>query len=209
MGSQIEELLKSANSTEEPVNSVNSARRSFQNEVESRAFFEEVCSGLLDINEWRRNSTPSSYALFDESGADVSGRTIREGDFIRISIRGSGKYDWVRVLRINKTDDEMVITVQPTYDPTADPPDPNVVSHFFHPDARNNFCVQREGKVVNFYVIGLNERQNVSDTGGVVESVRNSATANLGYYLGLQKGVWTEFCKNFLRAGDEKGTSDD
>jgi hypothetical protein len=67
--------------------------------------------------------------------------------------------------------------------------------------------VQLDGHVVSIYVIGINERQNVSETGGVVESVRNAATANLGYYLGIQKGVWNEFCANFLRT-DEEMTED-
>jgi len=204
MSSQIEQLLKLANSTNEPVTSVNSARRSFPNEAESREMFDIVRRNLLDINEWSSNSSASAYALFDRGGAEVSGRPIREGDFIRINIYGSGKYDWVEVLRIHEASDEAVITVKPTYDPTSDPLDTDSISHFFHSDARNNFCVQLDGNVVNFYVIGLNERQNIAETDGVVETVRNAAAANLSYFLGIQKGVWAEFCKNFLRTNEEK-----
>jgi hypothetical protein len=204
MSSEIEQLLKLANSTDEPVTSVNSARRTFPDEAGSGAFFDIVRRSLYDINEWSHNSSPSAYALFGRDGVDVSGRPISEGDFIRINIYGSGKYDWVEVLRIHESSNETVITVKPTYDPTSDPLDTESISHFFHGDARNNFCVQLDGSVVNFYVIGLNERQNVAEADGVVESVRNAAAANLSYYLGIQKGVWAEFCKNFLRTADEK-----
>jgi hypothetical protein len=203
MSSEIEQLLELANSTNEPVTSVTSARRTFPNETESRAFFDEACRKLLDINEWSNSSSASAYALFDRSGSDVSGNLISEGDFIRINIYGAGKYDWVEVLRIYQADSEMVITVKPTYDPTSEPLDTGSISHFFHGDARNNFCVQLDGSVVNFYVIGLNERQNVSETDGVVESVRNAAAANLSYFLGIQKSVWAEFSKNFLRTDAE------
>jgi hypothetical protein len=204
MSREIEQLLQIANSTNEPVTSVNSARRSFPNEAESSAMFDIVRRNLLDINEWSINSSASAYALFDRSGVDVSGRRIGEGDFIRINIYGSGKFDWVEVLRIYDATDESVVTVKPTYDPTADPVDTESISHFFHSEARNNFCVQLDGSVVSFYVIGLNERQNVSETDGVVETVRNAAAANLSYFLGIQKGVWAEFCNNFLRTDDEK-----
>jgi hypothetical protein len=209
MSREIERLLELANSTDEPVTSVNSARRTFTSASESSGFFADVCRRLLDIREWDVSSSPSAYALFDRGGTDVSGKKIAEGDFIRINIYGSGKYDWVEVERIYQAPDEMVITVRPTFDPTGDPPDTGRISHFFHAEARNNFCAQLDGRVVSMYVIGLNERQNVSETSGVVESVRNSATANIGYFLGIQKGVWSEFCSNFLRTDAEKADSGD
>ena len=53
---------------------------------------------------------------------------------------------------------------------------------------------------VGFYVIGLREKQNTDRSGGIVESARNVAAANLGYYLGIQKSVWKEFCTNMLQS---------
>ena len=204
MSSEIEQLLKLANSAEEPTTSVNSARRNLASEAEAGTFFDTVCRNLLNIEQWSENSTPSDYALFDQAGAELHGKPISEGDFIRINIHGSGKYDWVLVLRIFRSDNEMVITVRPSRDPTAPAEQSATTSHFFHDDARNNFCVQLDGRVVSIYVIGLNERQNVSETGGMVESVRNAAAANLSYFLGIQKGVWNEFCAHFLRTDEEK-----
>ena len=208
MSSHIEELLRAANSTDEPVTSVNSARRTFADEGEAREFFLDVCRRLLDIREWDASSSPSSYALFDERGEQVEAKPVNVDDFIRITIHASGKYDWVRVVKIVQEPDEMVITVAPTYDPTASPIEKDVISHFFHSEARNNFCVQLDGAVVSVYVIGLNERQNVRETGGILETVRNSATANFGYYSGVQKGTWIEFCKNFLKSDQETAAAE-
>ncbi|MEP7213114.1 MAG: hypothetical protein ABI791_08570 [Acidobacteriota bacterium] len=209
MSDQIESLLKTANSTNAPVNSVTSARRDMADADAARELFGAVCSNLFDIKKWGEHSSPSDYVLFDRSGRDVSGQPIVEGAFIRISIYGSGKNDWVQVESILRSENEMVITVKPTYDPTAEPRDTGTISHFFHSEARNNFCVQLDGAVVNFYVIGLNERQNVSETESVVETVRNSAVANVGYYTGSQKAIWAEFSKNFLRTDEERADGKD
>ncbi len=197
MNGEIETLLKQANSIDDGTTSVNSARKSFPSAVESRAVFGEVRQNLFDIQKWSANSTSSSYALFDNKGAGKTG-PIAEGDFIRITVHGSGKNDWVNVIRIVDTADELVITVSPSFDPTEKPPRTEVISHFFHDSARNNFCLQRIDKTIIIYVIGLNERQNVYKAGGLVESARNITTANAGYYLGIQNAVWNEFCTNFL-----------
>jgi hypothetical protein len=203
--STIENLLKAANSSSEGDTSVNLAKRVFLNEAECSAFFEITKTRLFNIEEWNRNSSPTGYALFDESGNEVNAEPIAVGRFIRISLYGTGKYDWVRVVSI--TDDhpsETIVTVKPTYDPTAAPPDTSSISHFFGPEATNNFCLQRIEKTVAFYVIGLNEHQNTRFTDSLIESVRNAAVANVGYYSGLQKSVWKEFCTNFLSTGEEK-----
>lgn len=209
MSDQIESLLKTANSTDAPVNSVTSARRDLADADGARELFGVVCRNLLDIKKWGEHSSPSDYILVDRTGRDISGQPIREGEFIRISIYGSGKYDWVQISNIHRSENEMVITVKPSYDPTAEPVDTRTISHFFHSEARNNFCVQLDGNVVNFYVIGLNERQNTSETDSIVETVRNSAVANVGYYTGMQKAVWAEFCKNFLRTDEERANAQD
>jgi hypothetical protein len=203
--STVESLLKAANSSTEGDTSVNLAKRVLLDEAECAAVFESAKTRLLDISEWNRNSSPTEYALFDEAGNQIGSEPISPGQFMRIGLYGAGKYDWVRVVSIMDQPDERVLTVKPTYDPTAEPRDVSTVSHFFGPEATNNFCVQREGKTVAFYVIGLNEHQNTEFTSGLIESVRNSAVANIGYYTGLQKAVWKEFCTNFLKSEEEKG----
>jgi hypothetical protein len=119
------------------------------------------------------------------------------GDFIRISLPGSGKNDWVKIVEIHDAADEIVLTVQPSSNPT-DKEDNSTTSHFFTNDSTNNFCLQKNGIKLNFYVIGLGEKSNTEDTSGIVETVRNFATANIGHYLGIQKAQWQNFCDNFV-----------
>ena len=197
MSDRIQNLLRQA-SQEPNTSSVSFAKRSFSDEEQARAVFLEVKEKLLNLENWNKKAGLSSYELFDETGKVKTDKTLQIGAFNRISLKGSGKYDWVKIIDIYEDNDEFVITVKPTYDPTEDNPDKNVVSHFFTDEATNNFCLQNDDKSVALYVIGLNEKQNASETGNMIETVRNVAVANMGSYLGIQKSEWTTFCENFL-----------
>ena len=202
--SKIEKLLEAANSSDDGDTSVNIAKRIFVDQTECLTFFEQTRSNLIDIDEWNRNSSATGYKLFDEEGHDIDSAPIAVGRFIRIGLYGSGKYDWVRVIAMFDDPDEFILKVKPSHDPTHDPIDTSSISHFFGPEAENNFCVQRNEKTVAFYVIGLNEKQNTKFTDSLIESARNAAVANIGYYSGLQKTVWKQFASNFLGTEEEK-----
>jgi|SRR5687767_5855866 len=200
----IEGLLKAANSSPDDDTSVNFAKRKFLDEAECVAFFKTTRSGLFDIDEWKKNSSASDYDLFEESGERSDDGAIGVGRFIRIRLYGGGKYDWVRVVSIVDEPQEVILSVKPTHDPTQRPVDMESISHFFGPQATNNFCLQRDDKTVTFYVIGIGEKQNTQFTDGLIESARNAAVANIGYYSGLQKTIWKEFSSNFLKTDEEK-----
>jgi hypothetical protein len=204
MSGKIQNLLEQANHSQAEDSSVNLAKRTFLTEAKAMDFFSQMKRKLLNLRRWDENSTPSDYELFDENGNVLDEKIITIGKFIRITVHGSGKYDWVKVIDIFDATDEFVITVQPTYDPTENPPDKTVTSHFFKNEATNNFSLLRDDTSVALYVIGLNEKANVKESGNPIEAARNLAAANLGYYLGMQKAMWTEFCKNFLEIGEEK-----
>lgn len=198
MSGKIQNLLEQANHSGAEDASEVSYKRNFLTETEAAEFFGKVRKNLLDLEIWSEKSTLSNYESFDENGNVTATKILAAGRFIRIEVKASGKYDWVKVLEIHDADDEFIITVQPAYDPTADPSEREVTSHFFTSEATNNFCLQRTGKSVALYVIGLNEKTNVKETDGAIDAIRNVTTANLGYYLGIQKTMWTEFCKEFL-----------
>jgi hypothetical protein len=189
-----ENLIKQANENKSE-SSISSADKVFENEAEAARCFSELKIKLLNINEWNDHALMSTYALFDENGREIN--QINVGGFIRISLKGSGKYDWIRVIDIADAPDEFVVTVKPTFDPTAENVDRNVISHFFTDEATNNFCLFRKGEKVAFYVIGLNEKANTSETGGTLETIRNAAV-NAATYLGMQKSEWEKFCHHFL-----------
>jgi hypothetical protein len=204
MGSiSIESLLEQANSSPENDSSVNSAKRQLLTEAEAATFFEDVRRRMLDVREWGKNSSATDYSLFNAAGAEITGAEISVGHFIRISLYGGGKYDWVEVESITERPTEFVITVRPSHDPTEHPADVGDVSHFFGPEARNNFCLLLNEKSVVFSVIGIHEKQNTRFTDGLIESARNAAVANIGYYTGLQKTIWKEFAASFLETNED------
>jgi hypothetical protein len=202
--STIEKLLEAANSAPEGDTSINHAKRQFVDQGSAVEFFQTARAKLFRIDEWKKNSSATDYHLFDDAGDEINERPIAVGTFIRIALYGSGKYDWVRVESITDEAEEFVITVRPSYDPTTEPRDTSSTSHFFGPQATNNFCLQIQETTVTMYVVGLNENQNTRFTASLIESARNAAVANIGYYSGLQKAVWKEFCSNSLKSDDEK-----
>jgi hypothetical protein len=198
----IESLLERANASPDNDTSVVVAERTFLKAEECALFFATVKANLFRIEEWNKNST-SDYELFDESGNVVDSGRITVGTFVRITVTGTGKHDWVKVVEILDDGDEVVLKVKPSIDPTKRPGDGSI-SHFFGPEAENNFCIARRDEAISFYVIGLNEIQNTEFSDGVVESARNAAVANIGYYTGLQSAVWKQFSSNFLQTDEEK-----
>ena len=200
-----DELLKQANENSGE-SSISSADKNFESEAQARKVFLSLKTKLLKIDEWNDHSLMSSYALFDENGREIN--EINVGDFIRISLKASGKYDWIRVTDIYAAPDEFIIKVKPTFDPTAENADTSAISHFFTDEAANNFCLFKKGETVAFYVIGLNEKPNTNETSGTLETIRNVAV-NLATYLGMQKGEWEKFCHHFLEdAADQNSVKE-
>jgi hypothetical protein len=203
MEGKIQELLGKAESAEENDATVNGSKRLFGSEADAAAFYELKRPGLSDLDSWNESSSLSSYSLFDETGRELPRTELAEGDLIRISLKGSGKYDWVKVISLRQSADEAVVTVSPAADPTDHSGDKATTSHFFSGDATNNFCLRLNGRAVEFFVIGFTEKTNIGETGGPVESIRNLAVANLGSYLGIQSSEWTKFSENFLKAAGD------
>lgn len=193
----LEQAAAQTNSSGSEASSVASSTRSFPTEQEAEQTFLHLQGKLFRIEKWNDEAGISSFALFDENGNAESDRQAVIGDFIRITLPGSGKDDWVKVIEFIDAPEETILTVQPCENPT-DKESVNTVSHFFTGDSTNNFCLQKTGAKLNFYVIGLNEKTNTAETGGILETIRNVATANAGHYLGIQKAQWQTFCDSFL-----------
>lgn len=202
MSKGTENLLKQAKQNENE-SSISSADKSFESEAEAAQVFSTLKTKILDIKEWNDHSLMSSYALFDETGREIDDKKFYTGAFIRISLKASGKYDWIQIVNISEMPDEFIITVKPTFDPTAESVDRSVISHFFTDESANNFCLTKEDKTVAFYVIGLSEKQNTSETKSALETIRNVAV-NVATYLGMQKGEWEKFCRHFLEDVSEQ-----
>jgi hypothetical protein len=196
MNFKTDDLLEQAKRNEAH-SSVASAEKTFSDEAEAAQVFSVLKTKLSNIDEWNGHAMLSSFKLFGEDGQELQTKKPAVGTFLQISLTGTMKYDWVRVVDIYETADEFIISVKPTFDPTDKSADRSAVSHFFTDESTNNFCLVRKTKTVALNVIGLNEKFNASETGGTLETVRNAAV-NLGSYLGVQRGEWEKFCHHFL-----------
>ncbi len=196
MINKTKDLLNQAKQNENE-SSISSADKIFADEAKAAQVFSTLKTKLQNINEWNAHSLMSSYALFDETGREIDEKRLYVGAFIRISLTASHKYDWIRIIDIYDAPDEFIVTVKPTFDPTAGNVDNSVISHFFTDESNNNFCLLKKDKKVAFYVIGLNEKQNTSETENTLDAIRNVAV-NVATYLGMQKSEWEKFCHHFL-----------
>jgi hypothetical protein len=196
MKHKTDELLERAR-LDESHSSLSSAEKTFSGEAEAARVFGALKAKLSNIEEWNSHAMLTSFRIFDESGKPLAANKLTIGAFVQISLTGTMKYDWVRVADIHEAAEEFIITVRPTFDPTAENADKSVVSHFFTDESTNNFCLQKSGARIGLYVIGLNEKMNTTETEGALDTVRNAAV-NLGAYLGVQRGEWEKFCHHFL-----------
>jgi len=195
---QAERQTKSSSAAE---SSVTCSNRVFSTDSEADIFFAKLKQKLLRINEWNGKSVLTSYELFDDSGSSCQRNTATVGDFIRLTLHGSGKYDWVKIIAIDDAFDEIVLTVKPSFNPTEKQTETQATSHFFSSESTNNFCLRRKESTIDFCVVGLDEQTNTEETKNFVETARNFAAANIGYYFGIQKAEWKMFCDNFLETG--------
>lgn len=191
-----DELLEQSRLDEEH-SSFSSAEETFDDQSKAAKVFSILKAKLFEADEWNAHAMLSSFELFDENGKKLPTEKLAEGCFLRISLTGTVKYDWVRIVDIYEAADEFIITVRPTYDPTAETVDETVISHFFTDESTNSFCLVRRANTVTLCVIGLNEKMNSEETSGALETVRNAAV-NLGSYLGVQRGEWEKFCHHFM-----------
>lgn len=199
---RIEKLLAQAKADTEEKTSISEAEREFADAARAEKTFRHLREKLFRIDLWNAESGVMGFTLFSKNGEEMPEKTAAVGDFIRISLPGTGKYDWVKIANVEENRNEVILTVQPTFDPTENAADESVTSHFFTDASTNNFCLRLDDSKIRMYVIGLNEETNTDDTGNLIESARNMATANLGHYLGVQKAAWTTFCRNFLEDGE-------
>lgn len=193
----LEEAARQNDSATAAESSVTSSVRVFSTVSEAEESFSFLHEKLFRIERWNSCSDVSSFMLYDETGNEKTEGIAIIGDFIKVTLPGSGKDDWVKVIEIYDTPNEVVLTVRPSNDPTDDE-NKETTSHFFTDDSTNNFCLQKKDEQINFYVIGLNEKSNTTETSGILETVRNVATAKLGHYLGVQKLQWKSFAESFF-----------
>jgi hypothetical protein len=154
-------------------------------DAEAESLYTSAVARLLNINDWGKIAglVSAAFQLTDAGGNEVQ-RTVWENDFIRIDIPGPGStagegYDWVRVERIDESEDHecntayVSITVRPSPSPTNDQPD---TAHFFDEKATSTFIVRKDRNRVIAEIHGRNEESN-RNTASKLDKLRNTVIA--------------------------------
>jgi hypothetical protein len=184
--------------------SITSASRTFPNAHEADDFFNRLREELFRVREWNEKTTLMSFELFAEKGNMCERQTAIVGDFIRLSMAGTGKSDWAEVIDIVDEAGEAILTIRPSYNSTGNEPDKNATSDFVASTSTKSFCLEKNNAVVSFYVIELSEKANTDTTGKFLETARNVAVSMVGPYFRIQQGEWKTLCINFLRFADQE-----
>ena len=220
VGAGLEEAFgRLASVGRDDVSSFAEARRAFPSEAEARAAVAARAAELLAPNAWSAVSgiENAAFAHHDAAGRAVPGRRpAGVGDFVRITLPFAGieRADWVRVAQVVSEPDRAVVVVRPCHDPLKQPAEPDVVAHFFGPEAVNTFVLVREGKTLIAQIHGAHEKANTGPrAGGPASALRNRLAAEAGWGArrtdrppdttpdGPQQHQWNRFTANLLGQG--------
>lgn len=164
------------------------SENSFPDQPTATQAFAHSVEKLLDVNGWSGLSYfTADFFLHDQTGLSKSG-AVQKGDYIRIDLPGPVPQNWVRVTDLDSQETWAEFTVQPSHDPTEKSPDK--IAHFFKQDARSTFRVERLGRTIRAFEIGVNERiNNDEETQAGERALINTVVAEVGW-LFYQKIQW-------------------
>ena len=104
MNFKTDKLLNQAN-LDEDHSSFSSAEKTFPDQAQAAQIFSILKAKLSNINEWNAHSLLSTFGLFDENGQPLQNEKLAVGVFMQIALKGTVKYDWVRVIDIYEAAD--------------------------------------------------------------------------------------------------------
>lgn len=180
------------------------ARHDCAGEATAKGAFTKRAAELLAPNAWSglAGVENADFDLFDAAGQALPGRRpAAVGDFVRINLPvfGLERRDWVRVEAVVIEPDRVALVVRPSVDPTAQPPQPGVIAHFFTSEATNTLSLLRDGPSLIARVEGQHERANVgSESASAEAALRHRVLAEAGWGLGAgpQQHQWNRFTAN-------------
>lgn len=164
------------------------SHRDYAHEAEAAAAFTEATGKLWQVNAWSRlPGISADFKLHDTAGRPVSGRTVQVGDYLLIVLPGPVPDNWVQVEALKNEEQLAEFRVRPSAAPGADAT--AETSHFFTDDATSTFRVERKGRRLMAFEIGLDEHINNRGPQAGDRAVENTVVAAAGW-LGVQQLQW-------------------
>ena len=168
-------------------------------EAEASELYTEAKNRLLKISEWHHYSGDGTadFNLTDTEGQLVS-RLAQVSDHFKIDIPGPGSvtgdgFDWVKIEKIEESDDQTVVQVRPATNPTNQD---SAIAHFFTDEASSTFIVKKVSLRILAEVHGRNEEANTKEN-SFIDKARNVLVAT-GAKLGLSEFQWKSLTKGLL-----------
>ncbi|MVM32480.1 hypothetical protein GO755_20730 [Spirosoma sp. HMF4905] len=163
------------------------SQHTFPSESMAIEAFERSVAKLLNVRGWSDlSSLTADFQLYDQLGSAKTG-SPQVGDYIQVVLPGPTPENWVRVIHTSTEEKRVEFTVQPCPDPMGHEPDH--IEHFFQPQARSTFRVERLGTTITASEIGQHEGINNEEPQAGGRSLINTVIAEAGW-LFYQKMQW-------------------
>ncbi|MGJ1317152.1 hypothetical protein ACR776_01195 [Sphingobacterium spiritivorum] len=183
----------------------------FPEKVDAKDFYEIVRNRLLRIDKWYALAElpMASFIQIDQNGQETTDLP-KVGNFIKIDIPGPGLsstrgFDFVRIERIDETDEDNLQTLTLTLRPSTDPIDQsdNEIKHFFKDIATSTLQIQRINNSINVNYFGRNELMNL-DVEALTDKLRNFFVG-MGARLGASFPQWKLLLKGLVNSNIIQG----
>ncbi|WP_439883298.1 hypothetical protein ACSX1A_09015 [Pontibacter sp. MBLB2868] len=183
---------------EETKNKIHSQEHEYPNEATAIKEYEKSKQKLFDINLWSHlEGINSTFELYDQRGRKTDAIKPEVGYFIKIILPGSGIENWVQLTDIHVEENLAEFTVHPSEKPDERNDGEKVIKHFFIKEASSTFRVERRGKKLIGYEIGLNEGINNQGEEAGDRALLNTLTAE-GGWAGVQALQWNKLVYYFV-----------
>lgn len=183
---------------EETKNKTHSREHEYPTEEAAIKEFEESKRKLFDINLWSHlEGINSTFELYDQRGRRTDSIHPEVGYFIKIILPASKIENWVKITDIHVEENLAEFTVHPSEKPEERNDEEKVIEHFFIKEASSTFRVERRGKTLIGYEIGLNEGINNQGEEAGDRALLNTLTAE-GGWAGVQALQWNKLVYYFV-----------
>lgn len=183
----------------------------FPEKVDAKDFYEIVHNRLLRIDKWYElaDLPIASFVQIDQNGKETFD-LAKVGNYIKIDIPGPGLlstqgFDFVRIERIDETDEDNLQEVTLTLRPSSDPNDEsdNETKHFFKNVATSTIQIKRINASINANYFGRNELLNL-ETEALTDKLRNFFVG-MGARLGASYPQWKLLLKGLINSNIIQG----
>lgn len=143
---------------------VYTSQSDYETEDAAKEAFTRTKVKLFDVNGWSNMpGITSAFTLYDASGSKKTASIPEVGDYVYIDLPGPTPENWVEIIAVADLDDIAELVVSPSPNPNAKGEEVTQIKHFFIEEATSTYRVERKGKSIMAWEIGLEEGINMGE----------------------------------------------